>query len=227
MRRVGTAGNAGGDESSATNRHARTIEIVSAVVLSLAAVATAWCSYQSTRWHGVQANAYASASAKRLEASRAATEAGQLRQIDITLFTQWLDAFALERGELATFYRERFRDEFQPAFQAWVATRPRVNPDAPKSPFAMPEYKLAADARAASLDTEAEALSAQAREANQRADNYVLGVVLFALSLFFVGVSTGRFFSSHRVRLALLGVAVVLFVGAAVWIGTFPVNFSV
>jgi len=28
-------------------------------------------------------------------------------------------------------------------------------------------------------------------------------------------------------RLALLGVAVVLFVGAAVWIGTFPVNFSV
>jgi hypothetical protein len=71
------------------------------------------------------------------------------------------------------------------------------------------------------------ALSAQAREANQRADNYVLGVVLFALSLFFVGVSTGRFFSSNRVRLALLGVAVVLFVGAAVWIGTFPVSFSV
>jgi hypothetical protein len=227
MRRVGTSGSAGSDEISAQDRHARTIEIVSAVLLAFAAVATAWCSYQSTRWHGVQANAYSSASARRVESTRASTEAGQLRQIDITLFTQWLDAFAEERSELATFYRERFRDEFQPAFEAWVATRPRVNPDAPKSPFAMPEYKLAAEAQATNLDAEAEAFSAQARSANQRADNYVLGVVLFALALFFTGVSTGRFFRSNRVRLALLGVAVVVFVGAAAWVGTFPVNFSV
>jgi hypothetical protein len=91
----------------------------------------------------------------------------------------------------------------------------------------MPEYKLAAETRSRSLDAEAEALSAQARKANQRADNYVLGVVLFALALFFVGVSTRSFFGSHRVGLALLGVAVVIFIGAAVWIGTFPVNFAV
>ena len=208
-------------------RHARLIEIVSAIVLGLAAVATAWSSYQSTRWGGVQANAYSVASAKRVESTRAATEAGQLRQIDITLFTQWLDAFAAEREELASFYRERFRDEFQPAFQAWVATRPRDNPDAPKSPFAMQEYTLAADARAETLDAEAEAFAARARQANQRSDNYVLGVVLFALALLFTGISTARFFRSQQVRLGLLGVAVIVFVGAAAWIGTFPVNFAV
>src|SRR5262245_36646835 len=215
------------DSGPAEGRHVRVIEIVSAVLLAAAAVATAWCSYQSTRWGGVQANAYSRASASRIQATQEATAAGQLRIVDVTVFTQWLDAFANGEDELATFYRERFRDEFQPAFQAWIATRPRTNPDAPNSPFEMPQYKLAADASARKLEAEAEAFAAQARQANQRSDNYVLGVVLFALALFFTGVSTQRFFKSHRVRLALLGVAVVVFIAAAAWIGTFPVNFSV
>ena len=68
-------------------------------------------------------------------------------QIDVALFTQWVDAYVREETELADFYRGRFRDEFKPAFQAWVATEPRTNPDAPLSPFAMPEYKLAAQRR--------------------------------------------------------------------------------
>jgi hypothetical protein len=207
------------------SRHARVIEIASAVLLALATVATAWSSYQATRWSGVQANSYSRASALRIESTRASTEAGQLRQIDIILFTQWLDAFAAEQTELADFYEDRFRDEFRPAFDAWVATMPRTNPDAPKSPFAMPEYALEADAQAASLTAEAERFTARAVEANQRGDNYVLCVVLFATALFFVGVSTR--FRSDQARLGLAAVAVIVFVATAAWAGTFPVSFGV
>ena len=62
-------------------------------------------------------------------------------QIDVALFTQWVDAYARDETELAAFYRKRFRAEFQPAFDAWVATKPRTNPRAPLSPFVMPRVQ--------------------------------------------------------------------------------------
>ena len=54
----------------------------------------------------------------------------------------------------------------------------------------MPQYKLAATAEAQRLDAEAEVSAATVRRNIQRASNYVLGVVLFSVSLFFAGMST-------------------------------------
>ena len=94
-------------------------------------------------------------------------------------FSQWVNA--QDQTELADFYFARFRSEFKPAVDAWVATRPLQNPDAPLTPFRMPEYKLAARAEAALLEAEAEEWAARAAGATcQRGTNYVLGVVLFA-----------------------------------------------
>ncbi len=53
----------------------------------------------------------------------------------------------------------------------------------------MPEYKLASSAKAERLEVAAAASSEQARKANERADNYMLAVVLFASALFFAGIS--------------------------------------
>ena len=95
------------------------------------------------------------ASSRRAQAN----VANRQGQIDVALFTQWVDAYARDETELERFYRKRFRPEFQPAFQAWVATRPRKNPEAPLSPFAMPQYKLAATAKADRLEAQAGAFS--------------------------------------------------------------------
>ena len=70
------------------------------------------------------------------------------------------------------------------------------------TPFAMPQYQLAATAEATRLDAEAELSAATVRRDIQRASNYVLGVVLFAVSLFFAGMSMKL--RSARVRVALL-----------------------
>ena len=128
-------------------------------------------------------------------------------------------------GELATFYEERFRAEFQPAFQAWLATDPFDDPSAPPSPFAMDEYRLEANTQAAELSTTAETSAELARANIQRATNYVLGVVLFATSLFFAGISTKL--NSTRLRGLILGVGCIVFLSAASWIATFPVSLSV
>ena len=111
-------------------------------------------------------------------------------QIDVALFTQWVDAYARDETELAAFYRKRFRAEFKPAFDAWVATKPRTNPDAPLSPFAMPQYKLAATRRPTASRRRPPRFPSALAHFIQRADNYSLAVVLFAASLFFAGIST-------------------------------------
>jgi hypothetical protein len=166
------------------------VEVVATVLLALAAVATAWSSYQAARWNGEQAKATTAVSKARIEAARASGLANSQTQVDVATFTQWVDAYARKEKELADFYFRRFRAEFKPAVDAWIASRPLQSADAPLTPFAMPEYRLAAADEAERLDRRAEALSADARRNIQRSTNYVLGVVLFAVALFFAGMSS-------------------------------------
>lgn len=203
----------------------RRLELAATVLLALAAVATAWATYQSSRWHGEQAEAQSASIAARVESTRAAGVANRQIQVDLAIFTQWIDAYAQGETELADFYRKRFRDEFEPAFEAWVATRPRENPNAPLSPFSMPQYKLEASADADRLEAQAAASSEEVKQYIQRADNYVLAVVLFAASLFFAGISTRL--HERRFQATILGLGYVLFLGTLIWIATFPVSVAV
>ncbi|HEY5696028.1 MAG TPA: hypothetical protein VIT01_00820 [Acidimicrobiales bacterium] len=200
------------------------LELAATILLAVAAVATAWSSYQATRWNGEQAKDASATNAIRVEAARAQGQGLAETQVDVATFIQWVDADAHDDEVLTDFYADRFRDEFQPAFDAWLATDALVNPDAPPTPFAMPEYQVAATEQAADLDQEAEASAAEVREDIQRASNYVLGVVLFAVALFFAGISTKL--DSERLRAVMLGIGYVIFLGALVWVATFPVSFA-
>jgi Domain of unknown function (DUF4337) len=200
------------------------VEVIATVLLALAAVATAWSSYQAASWNGEQAKASGAVNRTRIEAARAAGLANAQTEVDVATFTQWIDAYARRERVLANFYVRRFRNEFKPAVDAWIATRPRQNPDAPLTPFVMPEYRLAARTEAERLDRQAEALSAQVHRDIQRSTNYVLGVVLFAVALFFAAMCTKLGAPSLRVAALVLGALV--FLGAFVWIATSPVSFS-
>jgi hypothetical protein len=212
-------------EDPGPSRFDRRFEVAATVLLAIAAVATAWAAYQSARWHSEQARGQSASIAARVESTRAANVANRQGQIDVALFTQWIDAYARDEAELAGFYRKRFRPEFRPAFEAWVATRPRKNPSAPLSPFAMPQYKLEATAQADRLEAQAAASSESVGQFIHRADNYSLAVVLFAAALFFAGISTRL--PSHTPRTIVLGLGYALFLGSVIWIATFPVSVSV
>jgi hypothetical protein len=201
------------------------VELAAALLLALAAVTTAWSSYQATRWNGEQAKTASRVNNVRLQAARAADLATSQTQVDIATFVQWVDAYAQDQAELATFYRTRFREEFKPAFEAWLDTKPLRTPGAPPTPFAMPEYRLAAAAEADRLDAESERLAAEVRRDIQRSSNYVLGVVLCAVALFFAGMSTRL--RTPAVRVAMLAVGWVIFAGALIWVATSPVNVAI
>lgn len=200
------------------------IELVAALLLALATIAAAWCAYQSTRWGGVQADAYARAGAARQESVRASSRAFTETVVDVQVFQSWIEATNAEDDRLATFYEERFRPEFVPAFEAWLASSP-PGTIPPGSPFAMPEYVLAESTLSDDLEREAEASTAEARAANQTGDNFVLLAVIFASVLFFAGVGTK--FEGYRVRVAMVTFAGVMFGLALLFVFSLPQNIGI
>ena len=197
-------------------------EVAATIVLAIATIATAWSGYQSARWGGEQATSYSQAGALRTESTRASTKAGQIGQVDIGLFTNWINAFAVDNQELATFYEERFRDEFKIAFEAWLATEPVNNPDAPDTPFDMPEYHIGQADDAARLETEAEEKFAEGTAANQQSDDYILNTVILA-SVLFLGGLVSRF-SSMTARWVIIIFSLAILAYGLFNILTYPIS---
>jgi hypothetical protein len=201
------------------------LEVVATALLAVAAVATAWSSYQAMRWNGEQARAASRTTALRIEAARADGLADSQTEVDVATFIQWVDATAREDEVLQEFYEDRFRPEFAEAFEAWEATEPLTTPGAPLSPFAMDEYQTSAAAETARLDQQSAAESLVVSRNIQRASNYVLTVVLMSVSLFFAGISTKL--QTRTLRTITLGIGCIVFLGTAAWMATFPITLSV
>jgi hypothetical protein len=209
------------DTDKADNpKRVKRVETVATILLAVAAVATAWSSYQSAHWRGDQAVHSGRSIAARVDSSSAATHAGQLTQIDIATFTQWINATVAGNTELADFYRARFRNEFKPAFDAWLAQDPLHNSKAPPTPFAMSQYVVSDNTKAEQLNTKATVESATAAASLKRGDDYMLAVVLFAVSLFFAGISTKLHSVLHREILLAMGM--IIFAGTFIWVATLP-----
>ena len=197
-------------------------EVIATVILAVATLATAWSGYQSARWGGEQSTKFSQAGALRTESTRASTTAGQLTQIDIGLFTNWVNAYAVDNQELADFYINRFRPEFTVAFETWLATDPRNNPSAPKSPFAMPEYTVSQAQEADRLEMEASTTFEKGTAANQTSDDYVLNTVILASVLFLAGMQSRMKSVPMRMLIVFLGL-LILSLGL-VNIATYPVQ---
>jgi hypothetical protein len=216
------------EETQAENEEGRGIgafELLITVLLIVGAAATSWSSYQATRWNGEQAKAAGATSALRIEASRAASMASAQTQIDVATFIAWIDAGGSGDTELEEFYTERFRPEFKSAFDAWLANDPLVDASAPKTPFAMEEYKVASAEEAARLDAEAERSAATVVTDIQRSSNYVLSVVLYTIVLLFAGMAAKM--SSRRLRIGVVVAAYAVLISALAWVATFPVSVAV
>lgn len=210
------------DLPSRLDRFEPLAEIFATIILAIATLATAWSGYQSARWGGVQAEDYSHASALRIQSSQASTAAMQLTQIDIGLFTNWINAYAQGNQDLMNFYQARFRTEFKPAFDAWLATDPKNNEDAPSSPFSMSEYVLAKNTEAALLAAQAEQMFKTANDANEISDRYVLNTVILASVLFLAGLASQ--IKSFKVSSAVVAFALLILVWGLYSIIILPIN---
>ena len=189
-------------------------EFIVAAILGLATLGSAWSAYQSSLWGGIQDFRIAEAHISGREAGEKIIFANQLRGIDVVLFERYVSAISENNKQLADFLFQRFRPEFRPAIDAWLATKPLKNATAPPSPFAMKEYKLAAEKAAEQLRQQEEKRFAEAREANQISDTYLLVTVLYSIVLFLGGITAA--FERRTVSLGVLGLSVITLIAASI-----------
>jgi hypothetical protein len=202
--------------------HVDRLEVASAVVISIAALASSAASYQAGLWDGQQAAHYSNANTLRVQASRAALEGEAQRAIEAQVFAGWLDAKARGDDRMAGFFEARFPPDFKPAFNAWMADRPLSNPAAPASPFNTTAYRRPGAQEAKALDAQAEKTFAFGQYANAVSDAFQQGATMLAVALFFGGI--GQVFRGKGARIALLTVAGLALVAGLLRIVSLPLQ---
>lgn len=214
---------ASGTDLTGRPGHAPWMDVAAAALLSLAAVASAWSSFQAGLWNSRTLFAFmdtASVNGERtasqaVEATRQAAQAG--------LLVEYLRARFEGKDALASFLLDRTRPEIQSAVKDWERTRPVVDPDAPRTPFDMPGYVDAANATASRFDE----LYAEAFDGAVRADGYAnryLAVISgLAWVLFFAGMASR--FGSRRVNAAMLVTAAGVLALSLVFMFRLPITW--
>jgi hypothetical protein len=190
-----TGSNKGTSTFWSSKAHTNTVALV---LMAVATLGSSWCGFQANLWNGIQTFLLGDSS----KASRLASEwrvvGNQHRNLDAAFFMEFAAAMSGGDEKLARFLQERMRPEAQTAVNAWLATRPLQNPNAPTSPFVMPEYQLEDDRAASEQDALAAAKHDQAQKANMNSDTYTMLTVLFTVGLFLAGLINGFDESAKR-----------------------------
>jgi hypothetical protein len=199
-----------------TEQHGQLVPVIEAILLSVVTVVTAWAGFSAAKWSTESRLELAHSSSLRLQANRAHADATEARSFDSSTFNAWFTAYTLDNPAKMAIAERRFQPRFRVAFDAWRATDPEHNANAPAGPFYMPEYRQPQQAKADRLDAQAEAASASGEHSGGVADNYVRITVLLAAVLFLVGIGTT--FAMKKIRYGITGVCSLLLVTAVVLI---------
>jgi hypothetical protein len=201
-------------------RRDRLVSIAEAVLLSIVAPMAAWSGYAAAKWSTESRVGLAESSTARTKANRANLDAIDLRNFDSSTFEAWFAAYTAHNEQAMALAEHRFRPQFRVAFDAWRATKPETNPNAPKGPTYMKQYKQPGREKARELDDQADSAFAAGQSAGETSDKYVRTTVFLASVLFLVGISTQ--FPVRGGRYALIGLGTVLLVVSLVQLTQLP-----
>src|SRR5947199_8737223 len=198
----------------------RWVEPVTALLMALATLSTAWCSYQSAAWTRKSNRLMNEFNALERRAGLQTVQGMQQMTIHTAMFMQMLAAQQAGNEKLVNFYVERFPPDVRKAYDAWLAERPFENPNADPHPFVPKLYEVPGTREAAEANAKAARSLQKARNAGTVSGQYLANTVLFATVLFFASAS-GRF-EQRRVRSVAFVFAVVVFTLALVRTAMLP-----
>jgi hypothetical protein len=193
-----------------TSRHDRVLTIVEGTLLAVVALLAAWSGYAAAKWSTESRLASGQASTARTEANRAATLDAASLEFDSATFNAWFTAYVVGNETAMNVAMRRFRPPFRVAFDAWLATDPFNNDNAPPGPTYMPQYQRPDQERAATLDAQADAYVARGTDAADKADQYIRITVILATVLFLIGISGHFRVRAARYGLVSVGIAILI-----------------
>jgi hypothetical protein len=198
----------------------RWVEPVTALLMALTTVGTAWCSYQSAAWTRQSNRLMNEVNALERRAALSNLQGMQQATIHTAMFMEMLAAKEAGNEQLANFYVQRFPPDVRKAYDAWLAQKPFENPNAASHPFVPRLYEPRGTREAADATAKAASSQQEARTAGNLSGQYLANTVLFATVLFFASAS-GKF-EQQRVRSVAFVFAVAVFLFALVRTAMLP-----
>ena len=196
------------------------VEPVAALLMALATLSTAWCSYQSAAWTRQSNRLMNEFNSLERKAGLLSLQGMQQCTIHTVMFMEVLAAKQTGNEQLANFYDERFPPDVRKAYDLWLAQKPFENPNADPHPFVPNLYQIRGTREAAELNSKAASRVEEARSAGSISGEYLANTVLFATVLFFASAS-GKF-EQRRVRIVAFAFATAVFLFAVVRTATLP-----
>jgi len=180
------------------------LEIVVAILLGLAAIVTAWCSFQASQLGDLVQKNLAEGVREADAASQSYNSAIANDIRDQTLFLEFAKAAQADDEETALYILETLMSPELAAAVNWWSSQP--DDSGFDSPFVKenPEWSNALYEEAAAFDESSQAYFDAAERADRDADDFEVLTVILALSLFFFGVA-----GLSRQRRVMIGLSTV------------------
>ena len=182
------------------------LETIAVILLDLAATATAWAAFQGGQYDGQLLTAFTEATLNLNDANALYNEGTKTYIEDELVFLRYVEAINEDDLELVS------------AIEWWETDGAEHD-----TPFVEenPNYVLESYTQADELAVATDESFSEGEEANNTGDTCNLITVLLAASLFVLGIATS--FKVLPVRMALIVIGAVIFVGSTGWMLTLPV----
>ena len=193
----------------------RLLDSWTAIILAIAAVATAWASFQASQWSGAQSDRQSESTILRSDAGRAQTAATADTVIDSQTWLSWVSAVDAKQEAKARFLSTRFSPTLKTAQADWLSGVKLDDQGVPVviplgTPLDLPSYQLPKQIESDTKAAQAEAKLGEADQAANNSTGFVLVALLFAMVLFFASIATK--FTEPKVQVLLTVISIGLLV---------------
>lgn len=195
-------------------KRANLLNGANAVLLGLAAVATAFASYRSAILGGDAIKDYSSGVEAVSDANLFYSTGNQVAQADETLFLEYVKALRQDDLDLAEYLKKEIaRPELRAAITWWEQS----GDAGPSTPFVEenPEWTIPEFDEADAKQAETDALFLSGEQNDDRGDKFDLAVAIFATALFLYGISAVA--RGYGTQLTSLTAGSAMFVGGVVY----------
>jgi hypothetical protein len=196
------------------NQEKNWLEVYNTILLGIATLAVAWCSYQGGLWSGIQTFRLAGSNKYGRLAQQASIQAGQSRAMEEAVIIDFVNAAYNKDDPKMNYILRGLRPELATILSGWLQMKPFENESVPRHPMVMPQYESLMRQRfaeSATMNAKGEAMFTHAQEANLNSDEYGFLTVLFSAVMFLGAVTTKL--ERNRTKLFLSLVSLLICIG--------------
>ncbi|HEV8507184.1 MAG TPA: hypothetical protein VGQ53_17355 [Chitinophagaceae bacterium] len=176
-----------------TEKQKARLEIYNTIILAVATLCAAWCSYQGSLWNGIQTFRLADSNKYSRLAQQILIRSDQAKTMEETAIISFMDAVFDKDKKRVDYMLKGLRPELSKVLSDWMQADPFDDSTAPRNPMTMPGYLELMEKRT----EESEKMSGKAAEAfdsgskaNLIADKYSFLTVMFSTVMFLSAITT-------------------------------------